>query len=200
MSRDRTSGSLPTPASTRIWEYCLMQGIHSLCCPVAFCKCFHDYFGSTVSARLFDNCDDVLFTHPFSAVCVIFYAKHIEHGFGVAFRRRTVGFPQSLEELTKILRLVSCNVRGRDVKYHVYLDQVAPVQSKCIRPHSLVVAAAVLLTCPACSLLFDERRSSTNILGLGLEAGGLRPLPAVSPLSSPLPHMRAPFGKRQLRG
>src|SRR5260370_32256613 len=67
---------------------CLLQGIRSLrrfCCPVAFCKRFHDYFGSTVPARLFDNCDDILFAHPFSAVCVIFYAIHIEHGFGVAF-------------------------------------------------------------------------------------------------------------------
>src|SRR5713226_6312655 len=87
----RITGYLDFACSVRAlisWGDCLLQGIRSLgrfCCPVAFCKRFHDYFGSTVSARLFDNCDDTLFAHPFSAVCVIFYAIHIDNRFGVAF-------------------------------------------------------------------------------------------------------------------
>jgi len=50
-----------------------IRGLWRLCCAIVFCKCFRDYFRPAAFARLFDDADYVLITHPHAAVRVVLY-------------------------------------------------------------------------------------------------------------------------------
>src|SRR5215813_14167479 len=160
---DRRSGPHLGGEGSRLFQR--IRGLWRLCCAIVFGKCFCDDFSPAVLKRLFDDADYVLIAHPHGAARVILCAISTLYGFAVAFRRRSVGFPQSGEELAEGLRMVSFNVRARGRIEHVYLHKMATVERKRICPHRLLVAAAIgFQTCAARCLLFGELHLRAIIL------------------------------------
>src|SRR5436190_19146266 len=116
------ASGLPEPRKRRSWLLQWILGLWCLGCAIVFCNCFRDDLCPSFRTRLFDDADYVLIAQPHGAVRVELCTIGVQHGFAVAFRRRSIGFPQSGEELAKGLRMIPFNVSDRGKIDHVYLN------------------------------------------------------------------------------
>src|SRR5450432_1535293 len=106
MRRPRSTGKAPLLAKSarnlaptcgwmQPWLLQRVRGLGRLGFAIVFCNCFRDAFRPAFRARLFDNGDYVLIAQPHGAMRVDLYTIGVCDGLAAAFRRRSIGFPQS---------------------------------------------------------------------------------------------------------